>query len=151
MIMPAFFVASMVGLHVELIQSTYSSKCPHSIAISCTRVTGPSVYWRSSLAAAFWVRASRGSARRNRNTTRARSIFYSPFEVDIHPDEASLRFLFEPSATALYLSTSIGETRVARLAGIKQAAIVTIPSSTGTTANVIGSLADTPNRRLDIS
>jgi hypothetical protein len=50
-----------------------------------------------------------------------------------------------------YLSASIGETRVARLAGRKQAAIVTIPSSTGTTANVVGSLADTPNRRLDIS
>src|SRR5882757_1816288 len=50
-----------------------------------------------------------------------------------------------------YLSTCIGETRVARLAGIKQAAIVTIPSNTVTTANVIGSLADTPNRRLDIS
>ena len=56
-----------------------------------------------------------------------------------------------PSSDVAYLSTSIGETRVARLAGMKQAAIVTIPSSTGTTANVMGSLADTPNRRLDIS
>src|SRR5438128_773814 len=50
-----------------------------------------------------------------------------------------------------YLSASIGETRVARLAGMKHAANVTIASSTGTTANVVGSLADTPNRRLDIS
>src|SRR6476661_2144944 len=56
-----------------------------------------------------------------------------------------------PSSDVAYLSASIGETRVARLAGIKQAAIVTIPSTTGTAANVIGSLADTPNRRLDIS
>ena len=45
----------------------------------------------------------------------------------------------------------MGETRVARFAGMKQAAIVTIPSSSGTTANVIGSPADTPNRRLEIS
>src|SRR5207248_6409699 len=42
----------MVGFHVEFSQSMYSSKCPYSIAISCTRVTGPSVYWRSS-----WARA----------------------------------------------------------------------------------------------
>src|SRR6476661_4264569 len=59
--------------------------------------------------------------------------------------------MLRASAEVAYLSTSIGETRVARLAGMKQAAIVTIPSGTGTTANVIGSLADTPNRRLDIS
>src|SRR6059058_149127 len=52
MINPAFFVASMVGFHVEFSQSMYSSKCPYSIAISCTRLTGPSVYWRSS-----WARA----------------------------------------------------------------------------------------------
>src|ERR1700738_4997820 len=53
MIIPAFFVASMVGFHVEFSQSMYSSKCPYSTPISCTRVTGPSVYWRSS-----WARAS---------------------------------------------------------------------------------------------
>ncbi len=40
---------------------------------------------------------------------------------------------------------------MARRAGMKQAAIVTIASSTGTTANVVGSFADTPNKRLDIS
>src|SRR5258708_10444608 len=53
MISPAFFVASMVGFHVEFSHSMYSSKRPYSTPISCTRVTGPSVYWRSS-----WARAS---------------------------------------------------------------------------------------------
>src|SRR5438309_9625616 len=57
MIIPAFLVASMVGFHVEFSQSMYSSKCPYSIAISCTRVTGPSVYWRTS-----WARALSESA-----------------------------------------------------------------------------------------
>src|SRR5207248_463728 len=52
MIIPAFFVASMVGFHVEFSQSMYSSKCPYSTPMYCTRVTGPSVYWRSS-----WARA----------------------------------------------------------------------------------------------
>src|SRR5512144_204023 len=89
MIIPAFFVASMVGFHIELSQSMYSSKCPYSTAISCTRVTGPSVYWRSSLAAAFWEYASRGSAKRNRDNMRARTIFYSPFEVDIRAGQWS--------------------------------------------------------------
>jgi hypothetical protein len=50
-----------------------------------------------------------------------------------------------------YLSACIGETRVARLAGMKHATTVTIASTTGTTANVVGSFDDTPNRRLDIS
>src|SRR5262249_39311030 len=50
-----------------------------------------------------------------------------------------------------YLSACIGETRAARLAGMKHAANVTIPSTSGTTANVAGSVDDTPNRRLDIS
>src|SRR5262245_32619434 len=50
-----------------------------------------------------------------------------------------------------YLSACIGETRVARLAGMKHAANVTIPSTTGTMANVVGSFDDTPNRRLDMS
>src|SRR5882724_7096671 len=62
MIIPAFFVASMVGFHVEFSQSMYSSKCPYSIAISCTRVTGPSVYWRSS-----WARALSESEEAARN------------------------------------------------------------------------------------
>src|SRR6476646_11372312 len=57
MIIPAFLVASMVGFHVEFSQSMYSSKCPYSTAISCTRVTGPSVYWRTS-----WARALSESA-----------------------------------------------------------------------------------------
>src|ERR1700733_3426579 len=53
MISPAFFVASMVGFHVEFSQSMYSSKCPYSTCASSTSVTGPSVYWRSSWARAF--------------------------------------------------------------------------------------------------
>src|SRR5437773_1013770 len=81
MINPAFFVASMVGFHVEFSQSMYSSKCPYSTAISCTRVTGPSVYWRSSLAPALtsWARASSESeAARHMNTIIVLGIFCSP-------------------------------------------------------------------------
>jgi hypothetical protein len=39
---------------------------------------------------------------------------------------------------------------VARLAGIEQAATVTMPSSTGMVTKVSGSMADTANKRLDI-
>src|SRR5579864_1901366 len=65
MIIPAFFVASMVGFHVEFSQSMYSSKCPYSTPISCTRVTGPSVYLRSS-----WARASKESEEAARHMDR---------------------------------------------------------------------------------
>src|SRR5580698_6048904 len=79
MIIPAFFVASMVGFQVELSQSMYSSKCPYSTPISCTRVTGPSVYWRSS-----WARASRESkdAARHRDKMVVLVIFSSPVVID---------------------------------------------------------------------
>src|SRR4029078_12849529 len=56
MISPAFFMASMVGFHVEFSQAMYSGKCPYSTCRYFTSVTGPSVYWRS-----FWASASRVS------------------------------------------------------------------------------------------
>src|ERR1044072_9321343 len=56
MIIPAFFMASMVGFHVEFNQSMYSAKCPYSTCRYFTSVTGPSVYLRS-----FWASASRVS------------------------------------------------------------------------------------------
>src|SRR5260221_820702 len=75
MISPAFFVASMVGFHVEFSHSMYSSKWPYSTPISCTRVTGPSVYWRSS-----WARALSGSEEAARHMHRIIGliIFYAP-------------------------------------------------------------------------
>src|SRR6267142_1351268 len=75
MISPAFFVASMVGFHVEFSHSMYSSKWPYSTPISCTRVTGPSVYWRSS-----WARALSGSEEVARHMDRIMGliIFYAP-------------------------------------------------------------------------
>src|SRR5215471_13214817 len=56
MISPAFFMASIVGFHVELSQAIYSGKRPYSTCMKFTSVTGPSVYWRS-----FWASASRVS------------------------------------------------------------------------------------------
>ena len=81
MIIPAFFVASMVGFHVEFSQSMYSSKCPYSTRIYCTTVTGPSVYWRSS-----WARALSESeeAARHMDKIIVLIIFSSP--VVIYPD-----------------------------------------------------------------
>src|SRR3979490_2619546 len=74
MISPAFFVASMVGFHVEFSHSMYSSKWPYSTPISCTRVTGPSVYWRSS-----WARALSGTEEATRHMDRIIGliIFYA--------------------------------------------------------------------------
>src|ERR1700737_3391714 len=81
MISPAFFVASMVGFHVEFSQSMYSSKCPYSTPISCTRVTGPSVYWRSS-----WARASSESeeAARHMDKIIVLIIFSSPVVIYLY-------------------------------------------------------------------
>src|ERR1700704_2221475 len=81
MISPAFFVASMVGFHVEFSHSMYSSKCPYSTPISCTRVTGPSVYCRSS-----WARALSGSEEAARHMDRiiALIIFYAPVVMYLH-------------------------------------------------------------------
>src|SRR5260370_38282979 len=75
MISPAFFVASKVGFHVEFSHSMYSLKWPYSTPISCTRVTGPSVYWRSS-----WARALSGSEGNARHMDRIIGliIFYAP-------------------------------------------------------------------------
>src|SRR5437667_8126783 len=74
MIIPAFFVASMVGFHVEFSQSMYCSKCPYSTPMYDTRVTGPSVYWRSS-----WARALSESeeAARHINKIIVLIIFFS--------------------------------------------------------------------------
>src|SRR5215831_14230465 len=55
MISSAFFVASMVGFHVDFSQSMYSSKCPYTTCMYVTSVTGPSEYWRTSSARAFIV------------------------------------------------------------------------------------------------
>src|ERR1700722_9269417 len=84
MIIPAFFVASIVGFHVEFNQPMYSSKCPYSTAISCTRVTGPSVYWRSSWA--LWARAfddSKETAKHTGNII-ALVIFSSPVVIVLY-------------------------------------------------------------------
>src|SRR5882724_1384653 len=81
MISPAFFVASMVGFHVEFSHSMYSSKWPYSTPISCTRVTGPSVYWRSS-----WARALSGSEEAARQMDRIIGliIFYAPVVMHLY-------------------------------------------------------------------
>src|ERR1700746_820477 len=75
MIIPAFLVASMVGFHVEFSQSMYSSKWPYSIPISCTRVTGPSVYWRTSWACAL---SESEETARHKEKIAALIIFSSP-------------------------------------------------------------------------
>src|SRR5260221_14703571 len=90
MISPAFFVASMVGFHVEFSHSMYSSKCPYSTAISCTRVTGPSVYWRSS-----WARALSGSEEAARHMDRIIGliIFSSPVVMQAFGERLNHRYL----------------------------------------------------------
>src|SRR5262249_60888459 len=65
MIIPAFFMASMVGFHVEFSQSMYSSKCPYSTRTESNSVTGPSVYWRTSRS---WARALSESEETARHT-----------------------------------------------------------------------------------
>src|SRR5882724_4004152 len=79
MMIPAFFVASMVGFHVEFSQSTYSSKCPYSTPISCTRVTGPSEYLRSSWALAL---SESEEAARHIDKIIVLVIFSSPVVID---------------------------------------------------------------------
>src|SRR5258708_26541716 len=86
MIIPAFFVASMVGFHVEFSQPMYSSKCPYSTPISCTRVTGPSAYLRSSRALAL---SESEKAARHIDKIKVLVIFSSP--VVIHPQQDGFR------------------------------------------------------------
>src|SRR5207244_6587526 len=90
MISPAFFMASIVGFHVEFSQSMYSAKCPYSTCMSSTSVTGPSVYWRSfwasaSRVSAHWARASSESAEAARQMDKiiVLVIFSSPVVISL--------------------------------------------------------------------
>src|SRR2546430_14995607 len=78
----------MVGFHVEFSQSMYSSKCPYSIAISCTKVTGPSVYWRSS-----WARALSESEETARHMDKIMVliIFSSPVVIYLYSAKELVR------------------------------------------------------------
>jgi glutamate/tyrosine decarboxylase-like PLP-dependent enzyme len=62
------------------------------------------------------------------------------------PNQASIG-CYGPSRYSVRNATS-GSTRVARRAGIQQAAAATASSATPTSVNVIGSVAPTPNSRL---
>src|SRR5882762_1674059 len=92
MISPAFFVASMVGFHVEFSQSMYSSKCPYSTSMLATRVTGPSVYARSSLSCC-WARALSESeeAARHMDKIIVLIIFSSPVVIYLYSAKELVR------------------------------------------------------------
>src|SRR4029077_3336322 len=96
MIIPAFLVASMVGFHVEFSQSMYSSKWPYSIPISCTRVTGPSVYWRTSWACAF---SESEEAARHMDKIMVLIIFFSPLVMNLYSASEILDCLYLPVLT----------------------------------------------------
>src|SRR5947209_16865738 len=102
MIIPTFFVASMVGFHVEFSQSMYSSKCPYSIAISCTRVTGPSVYWRSS-----WARALSESEEVTRPIDKI--IVLIIFSCDGEPTVPQVHYYHDYSSICARVCYSSGE------------------------------------------
>src|SRR5437763_3467928 len=102
----------MVGFHVEFSQSMYSSKCPYSIAISCTSVTGPSVYWRSFWASASrvsvsWARASSESEEAARHMDKI--IVLVIFSCDGEPTIPQVHYYHDNSAICARFCYSSGE------------------------------------------
>src|SRR5215471_11612893 len=112
MISPAFFMASIVGFHVELSQAIYSGKRPYSTCMKFTSVTGPSVYWRSFWASASrvsvsWARASSESEEAARNMDKI--IVLIIFSCDGEPTVPQVHYYHDNSTICARFCYSWGE------------------------------------------